>query len=306
MTKLRAFGEKLTDTLFKENRLYLPKTNTYDNRIRDLKYEDCITSTIENLLHIIRLKGNAAAHDPTKATYSDAELTLDSAFKVAKWLYEAYADEPAEAVQKQRFVLPPKVDTKKIIADLAAKQTVLEEQLAKALSDTALLMQSIEAKKEADEKSVEAKKEADEAFKKFKERINKASARIEFSEAQTRQIIDNQLKKAGWEVDTATLNFKTHKTRPQDGRFMAIAEWRCGTLWADYALFVGQKLVGLVEAKKKNLDVAAALTQAKTYAQEITNENLQLWGTWQNYKAPFIFMKTFSTTKGVKSISFHI
>ena len=278
MTKLRAFGEKLTDILFKENRLYLPQTNTYDNRIKDLKYADCITSTVADLLHIIRLKGNAAAHEPTKATHKDAELALDSAFKVAKWLYDVYATEPDEAVQKLVFALPPKFDAKKIIADLAAKQTILEEQLAKVSSEKAVLS-----------KSVEAKNEADAAFKKFSERVKKASARIELSEAQTRQIIDNQLRKAGWEVDTATLNFKTHKTLPQDGRFMAIAEWYCGNLWADYALFVGQKLVGLVEAKKKNLDVAAALTQAKTYAQTITPDNLQFWDAEQAYKVPFLF-----------------
>src|SRR5690606_4547193 len=71
----------------------------------------------------------------------------------------------------------------------------------------------------------------------IKVRSQQAAKKIEMSEVETRILIDGQLRTAGWEVDSNRLNFKLHKTSPQRGRNMAIAEWPSGSKWADYALF---------------------------------------------------------------------
>ena len=47
---------------------------------------------------------------------------------------------------------------------------------------------------------------------------------------------------------------------------MAIAEWPTADGPADYALFVGTKLVGVVEAKRKRKNVSAAIDQAERYS----------------------------------------
>ena len=47
---------------------------------------------------------------------------------------------------------------------------------------------------------------------------------IEFTEEETRLIIDKQLTEAGWEVDTKVLNYKLNKTLPEKKRNIAIAE----------------------------------------------------------------------------------
>ncbi|MDX5437753.1 MAG: type I restriction-modification system endonuclease, partial [Pontibacter sp.] len=107
---------------------------------------------------------------------------------------------------------------------------------------------------------------------------------------ETRELIDQQLRKAGWQADTPTLNYKKHKTLPQPGKNMAIAEWPAGPKWADYALFVGLELYGIVEAKKYAQDISTNLGQSKVYAElaEAKHE-AKLLGQWGKYKVPFLF-----------------
>jgi len=47
---------------------------------------------------------------------------------------------------------------------------------------------------------------------------------------------------------------------------MAIAEWKAGDKWADYALFIGTELYAIVEAKKWGQDISTDLRQSKIYA----------------------------------------
>ena len=80
----------------------------------------------------------------------------------------------------------------------------------------------------------------------------------------TRALIDQQLRDSGWEADTKALRY-ANGTRPQ-GRNLAIAEWPTASGPADYALFVGLTLVGVVEAKRKRKNVSAAIDQAERYS----------------------------------------
>lgn len=277
--KLRVFGEKFVTILFSQYRLPVDRYSNTETRINYLKSESCIEADIANMLHIIRRLGNTATHEPIKTTYRDAVLMLETAFNLAKWLYDCFADEPDLAVQKLEYKLPVKFDTAQIIADLEAKQANLEAKLNDSLAEKTALAEAIK------EKQAES-----EAYKTFKARVKKASTRIHLSEAQTRAIIDEQLVKAGWEANTEILNFKTQKILPEDGRNIAIAEWKCGSKWADYALFIGRQLVGLVEAKKQIADVAGAIEQAKTYSRLVTDAHTEppLCLT-DEFHVPFVF-----------------
>lgn len=74
--------------------------------------------------------------------------------------------------------------------------------------------------------------------------------RHRLTEAETRQLIDQQLRDAGWEADSDRLNNWTHQTEPEKGRNLAIAEWVLPNGHrADYALFKGLEFYGIVEAK---------------------------------------------------------
>lgn len=85
-----------------------------------------------------------------------------------------------------------------------------------------------------------------------KQSAKAASQRVK-SEAETRYLIDEQLRKVGWEADTEQLRY-SKGTRPVKGRNIAIAEWPTDSTvgnrgYVDYALFVGMQLVATVEAK---------------------------------------------------------
>jgi type I restriction enzyme R subunit len=123
-----------------------------------------------------------------------------------------------------------------------------------------------------------------------KERSEKSARNIEKSEAETRILIDEQLRNAGWECDTSTLNFKKNKTLPEKGKNRAIAEWSCGTKWADYALFVGTKLYGFIEAKKYAADISTDLHQSKIYSENVIPVvGAEFVGKWSTYNVPFLF-----------------
>ena len=83
-------------------------------------------------------------------------------------------------------------------------------------------------------------------------------------EQKARELIDAQLRQSGWEADTQIIRFSSG-IRPQKGKFLAIAEWQIGNLFADYALFYGHEFVGIVEAKKFEKDIVSDLGQAKEY-----------------------------------------
>ena len=115
------------------------------------------------------------------------------------------------------------------------------------------------------------------------------------SEKETRLLIDEQLRKAGWEADTENLRY-SRGTRPRHGRNIAIAEWPtdssvCKSGSADYALFIGLNLVGVVEAKAAHVDIPAVIdNQCREYGIGICREHKPfLIGVWGDYKVPFLF-----------------
>ena len=71
---------------------------------------------------------------------------------------------------------------------------------------------------------------------------------------------------------------------------MAVAEWKCGTGYADYALFDGLMLVGIVEAKPYGKDIAGDLIQSKEYARDVqVLDGINLVNEQSEYKTPFVY-----------------
>ena len=122
---------------------------------------------------------------------------------------------------------------------------------------------------------------------------NTAAAALHLDEVETRQLIDQQLRQAGWTADSTTLVY-SQGARPEPHKNLAIAEWPTHSGPADYVLFVGLIPVAVVEAKRQNLDVSAALQQAKRYSRGFmpspeTVLHADNWGTDGAYRIPFAF-----------------
>jgi type I restriction enzyme R subunit len=125
----------------------------------------------------------------------------------------------------------------------------------------------------------------------FIERGIEASSKIDLDEAATRALIDQQLRDSGWEADTKTQRHASG-ARPIKGRDLAIAEWPTASGPADYALFVGLTLVGVVEAKRRRKNVSSAVDQAERYSSGIAaSEDFAFaeGSPWDKFKVPFVF-----------------
>ena len=127
--------------------------------------------------------------------------------------------------------------------------------------------------------------------KRIVERAQAASARLDddLDEADTRKLIDAQLRTAGWEVDSVALAY-ARGSRPAKGRCRAIAEWPTARGPADYVLFVGLVPIAIVEAKRLKKNVQGVLSQARRYAEHFTDaEGVTLLDFPGQYVVPFAF-----------------
>lgn len=268
--KIRQFGERVTEYLFEEHHLDFPYDNSFHNRIKTLEFEKVIPPQVRDLLNSIKHKGNIAVHQ-NKGSQREAEELLFSMFKIARWFYQSYSVEN-QSLAEIKFKLPPKLDTRHALHELEKEYAALQASFNQLLE-------------QRDKTTLPAEKQEE-----IRARSQQAASKIEMSEAETRTLIDEQLKQAGWEVDTNSINFKKNKTLPQRGKNIAIAEWPCGEKWADYALFVGFELYGIVEAKKYASDISTDLQQAKIYAERLSQQHeATLLGSWNGYRAPFLF-----------------
>ena len=202
--KLRLFGEKLTELIFEENYLEFPYENSFHSRLKTLQFENILPERVKDLLFTIKNKGNLAVHG-NKGSIDDAKLVLFAAFKVAKWFYQIYANEK-ENISQLKYSLPENLDARHALHVLEGDYKLLEDKFQKLIEEREIKEQS--------------KKER-AAIVKLSEKV---ASKIDMTEAETRVLIDDQLRQAGWEVETEKLNFKKNKTLPQKGKNMAIAE----------------------------------------------------------------------------------
>lgn len=89
------------------------------------------------------------------------------------------------------------------------------------------------------------------------EHAAEAADALDLDEADTRRLIDAQLRLVGWEVDSAEVSYPKG-ARPQKGKNLAIAEWPTKSGPADYVLFAGLQPVGVVEASPSSPPPSAA------------------------------------------------
>lgn len=270
--KLGMFGERLILEIFAFEHIPEPKTdNTHANRIRLLKREGLIPKKIDDILFALRKTRNSAVHSGADSV-DDAKTLLQMTYNLSTWFMEVYGDWghiPADFIMPENIVLP---DYESIIKEQEEKIAALSHQVEAVFT-------------EASNKSTI-------------ERVQKAetiSENMELSEAETRYLIDEQLRKYGWKADTNNIRY-SKGTRPQKGKNLAIAEWPTDSKiskngYADYALFIGLQLVGIVEAKKANIDIPSVIDyQCKDYAQLIKPEhNEYVINQWGSYKVPFVF-----------------
>ena len=268
--KMGQFAEQLTIDVCKMEGFQDFPTSQND-RIRMLKREDLIDDRITAILHSIRRSRNDSVHE-LKDDIDEAIGVLKLSYRLAEWLESVYND---WNYQSRPYQVPVKVILPNY-EEIIAKQNAELEELKKQSEKLAV-------------KKIKTNK-AD----RIKQSMSFAE-QMELTESETRQLIDAQLRQVGWEVDTQELRY-SKGTRPQKNKNMLIAEWPTDAKsktggFVDYAMFLGTKLVGFIEAKRASKNVSSVLDdQAKPYSAYVRAQDQDYTiGKWRKYHVPFVF-----------------
>lgn len=271
LMKLRVFAEALTKYVLAYEEIKETNDTNQTDRIQALRRDDLISQELENILHTIRKKGNKAMHEGY-GTQKEAEVLLHMGYRLAVWFMQVYGDWDFKEPEYQEPTPMNIIDEQ----ELQNLSTSYEEKVSQ-------LEQELEKLRQAqlyvpEEEKLKRKKDA---------RVH--GNQLQLTEGETRVIIDEQLREAGWEADTEKLRYGKG-VRPEKGRNLAIAEWPLKKGFADYALFIGLEFVGIVEAKRKSKNIPSDIEQAKNYARLVERKAAELiHDPYGDYFVPFLF-----------------
>ncbi len=316
LLKLRQLSEVLAQLVASNvGILDRPEDSQYEllSRLRDhgiLPYE------IHQLFSEVRRTGNSANH-ALAGDHRTALAMLKIVWQIGVWFHRTFKDAnfksgpfiPPQAPASETEELRSELET--LASELAQYQSAhhektqqldaMEAELKSAKDEQTFwenLATEAEAEKTALQQRLAAKQEAAatqpaKAVASMVTASAKAATHLHLDEAETRLLIDHQLRQAGWLADSVNLRY-SKGTRPEKGKNMAIAEWPTESGPADYVLFVGLTPMAPVEAKRKNVNVSASLVQAKRYSRgfkpsEETQIHPQNWGASEEFRLPFVF-----------------
>lgn len=326
LIKLRQLGEFLAKDVAARHGV-LPSSNaSFDDVLRTLLARSILPREIAELFFHLKRLGNAAAHEDV-GTSSEALTALKIARAAAIWFYQSYGGDPG--FKSGPFIPPARpVDAN---AALVAELSQLRERVAsssdgeakarlafqeaeaerlnaiaetEALREEQAFWEKYAAETEAGLRQTEAALKAAQAVAEaappqqldhLAQFASQQAEKVELDEATTRILIDDQLRSAGWLVDSAVLRHAAG-VRPQLGQAIAIAEWPTDSGPVDYALFIEGRCVGVIEAKRGVKDVPGRLGQAKRYARgiQLTPDETQAGSPWAHglelFRAPTLFV----------------
>lgn len=329
LVKLRILGENITRNIASHFKVYFDQRTSQNELLKELKYQNILPQKLEFLFHTVKNAGNKAAHEGL-GEVKDALQCLRYAHMMTVYFYKMLVDKnfktepfqaptPPENLEekfKQQLeeiavenakLKQQIVDTEKLSEEEKTRRLKVEQEkkeLWQQLQQTEQEALTKEAELEAEKKAYEQKLEKirlesenkpESTLKEAIQTAQEVSDEIALSEAETRKIIDQQLRDAGWEADTENLRYATG-SRPEKGKNKAIAEWPTKSGPADYVLFVGLQPLAIVEAKKNTKSVYSAVDQAKRYSRdfefidEIEKPEFTCLGAENNsHKIPFVF-----------------
>lgn len=269
--KLRLFGETMAKFVLAYENIREVYNTTQVDRINTMRREGLADPELIDMFETLRRKGNHAVHEADYGKVEDAKALVQLAFRLSIWFMEVYVDWD---FHEPKFKEPQVQE----VINIEILQQEYEKEIKKLKAEIERTL------KEAVIEQPEVKKKRKRLTKSF---VN----RQQLSEAETRVIIDEKLIIARWEVDTSTLNYHKNGTLPEKNRNMAIAEWKVAGGRADYALFIGLKLVGIIEAKAERKNIPGILeSQTKDYAKRVIQIGEELiTPTTGAYKVPFLY-----------------
>jgi type I restriction enzyme R subunit len=304
LIKLRQLGEALAQDLATRANITFDATTSQADLLFRLDREIRLDSNVRNLFHTLRVEGNKATHG-FSTRHREALDGLKVARELSVWYHRSFGKGGAE-FKPGPFVAPRdpseplrelRVEIEQLRAQLNQSHQALQDNqqltelqrreaaesmaLAEAMDDESRRYQQLADSREAELASLRAEFEQrlsalrgelesrPQLAQQVQKKTQRASEAFDPTEEVTRILIDQQLEAAGWEADSLEL---THAkgARPEKGRNMAIAEWPTTSpkACADYLLFAGLTPIGIVEAKRKRVNIAERIPQAERYSRD--------------------------------------
>jgi type I restriction enzyme, R subunit len=325
LIKLRQFGELLAQHAAAYTGVAVEEHESQHELLTKLIDRQIINVQVSQLFHGLRKSGNQAAHQHT-GDRREALHQLQMARKLAVWFHKSFGGD--KSFKAGPFLPPPDPrDTERelrtelerlreaIVAtqdQIVGTQQLVEEHARQRQEAEAAAQRAYDDLAAALALATETEQQLEHERQQFQQRLAALQAQmveapaaqraavveqaqheaeaLDLDEAQTRRIIDQQLREAGWEADTQALTYAIG-ARPVRGRNLAIAEWPTSNGPADYVLFVGLTPVAVVEAKRQRRDVTGAIEQARRYSRGYTAaaEQQSPGGPWGAYNVPFLF-----------------
>ncbi len=320
LLKLRQLTEGLAQLVASKVGVFNSIEEKQADLLSRLQSHGILPREVATLFHQVRKAGNEANHAPQLrggSHHRTALTMLRFSWQLAIWFHRTFEDErfasgpflPPQSPADESSELKAELESLRVELDSfrAAHQQTTEaldsaRSEAETLASDRSFWEGMAAEAEQAKHALAQRLQALQtenatqspiAFGALVGKANAAAATLQLSEADARRLIDQQLAQAGWTADSTTLTY-AKGARPQPGKHLAIAEWPTDSGPADYMLFSGLQPLAVVEAKRRNLDVSAALQQAKRYSRGFiaaadTQLHSQNWGSRGEFRVPFAF-----------------
>jgi type I restriction enzyme R subunit len=312
LIKLRQLGEAIAQDVAVRCGVAFDEQTTQADLLYKLSRELRLDPVVRDFFYFLRIEGNKANHQ-FKTKHADALDGLKIARGLAVWFHQSFGKQSSN-FKPSTFVAP--IDPSKQLGELQTQIQQLRQQLttvneqaknsqkiseliAKEKTELAVLMDaeatqlkqdakqyedalaqqktSFESKLKALQAELAAKDQKDQ--QKLVSQQKSKLQRLDPTEKETRILIDQHLIEAGWEENSQSLTYQLG-AMPEKGKNKAIAEWHTrGGQRADYVLFAGLVPIAVVEAKRKNTNVAGKITQAERYAKSF-ELSAEMQGAW--------------------------
>jgi type I restriction enzyme R subunit len=330
VARLRLFAEVLARHAAARLGVYVDARDALAAVVDRLSARGAAPGAVVQMFDSLRLAGNRAVHEG-RGDHQDALHQLKMARELGLWFQRAFGNnrrfdpgpfvpppQPArddaalrdEVAALRRALAESQVDAEaaraaveaearlrlskeELAAHLAEERQVWEALALEAQAKHAQQLDALQARLDAELAAAQARALAapPATLEAAVTAAAEAGRAVQLTEAETRHLIDQQLRDAGWDADTRAL---THAlgARPQKGKNAAIAEWPTRTGPVDYAVFAGLDLLAVIEAKRHDVDVPEVLGQAGRYSHgiDLAGEARFAGGPWgDGHRVPFLF-----------------
>ena len=268
LTRLRAFAEEVTKSIYKEEQLPRVPQASFHELLKGAVFESCVNKSLVHQINYLRVQGNDSAHG-AEGDLRNAKVALGIAHQLGTYMGLKYYGKSKADIA----IFTEIDDPKSAVSDLKKSLSAYEKDLKKQQEETQRIMEELE--KERLKNAEKATEPTLEEQAQRKQQSQNVADSLQWNEAKTRALlIDAMLLQAGWDIknpDQVGIEFEVDF--PQNPSGKGYVDY---VLWGDN----GQPLA-VIEAKKSgNASLQAGREQARLYADALEG---------MGYERPVIF-----------------